>query len=77
MRLSVDDEWEVWGFNVVQFGDKPAAALLSVAVEKASETWEQVAEILKVDPEKVKEDSVKLREDSYVDDGTTGGQKKM
>ena len=73
MRMSVKDDWELWGFNVVQFGDKPAAALLSVAVEKASETWEKVAEDLKVLPEKVKEDSVKLREDSYVDDGTTGG----
>ena len=32
MRMSAEDKWELWGFNVVQFGDKPTAALLSVAV---------------------------------------------
>ncbi len=47
MRFSAEEDWELWGFNVVQFWDKPAAALLSVAVEKASETWQQVARKLK------------------------------
>ena len=38
MRTSTEDKWDLWAFNVVQFGDKPAAALLAVAVEKASES---------------------------------------
>ena len=71
--VSAEDKWVLWGFNVVQFGDNPAAALLSVAVEKAAETWEKVAEELQVNPKKTKEDSTKLKEDCYVDDGTTGG----
>ena len=73
MRTSTENDWDLWGFNVVQFGDRPAAALLTVAIEKTSETWEKVAKELKINPQKVKEDSIKLKEDCYVDDGTTGG----
>ena len=73
MRLNVEDPWEIWGFDCVQFGDRPAAALLSVAVEKASDNWQEVADLLNLDPEKVRQDSIKLREDNYVDDGNTGG----
>ena len=54
-------------------GDKPAAALLTVAVEKASESWERVAEELKINPKKVKEDSIRLKEDCHVDDKPTVG----
>ena len=48
MRFSPEEPWQLSGFNTVQFGDRPAAALLSVAVEKASENWKQVAKVLSV-----------------------------
>ena len=37
MRMSQEEPWTLWGFNAVQFGDKPDAALLYVAAERASE----------------------------------------
>ena len=77
MRLSPEDPWCLWGFNTVQFGDMSAAALLSVAVEKASENWEEVAKILSLPPEEVKEDAIKALHDVYVDDGTSGGNKQQ
>ena len=43
MRLSRNDDWELFGFNTVQFGDRPAAALMTVAVERASEPYEAAA----------------------------------
>ena len=60
----------------MQFGDRPAAALMTIAVEKAAETYEDVARDLNLSVEEVKKDSKKLLEDTYVDDGTTGGSKK-
>ena len=60
----------------MQFGDRPAAALMTIAVEKAAETYEDVARDLNLSVEEVKKDSKKLLEDTYVDDGTTGGSIK-
>ena len=68
---------KIYGFNCVQFGDKPAAALMTIAVEKAAESDEAVAKDLKLSVSEVKEDSKKLLEDTYVDDGTTGGSRKQ
>ena len=57
-------------------GDRPAAALMSITVEKASETYKEVAEALNLKEEDVKEDAKKLLHDTYIDDGTTGGRAK-
>ena len=50
---------------------------MTIAVERAAETFEEVAHDLNIDVEEVKEDSIKLLKDTYVDDGTTGGTKKQ
>ena len=47
-----------------------------IAVEKAAETFKEVAEALDLNEEDVKEDAKKLLHNTYVDDGTTGGSKK-
>ena len=61
----------------MQFGDRPAAALMTIAVEKAAETYKDVARDLNLSVEEVKKDSMKLLEDTYVDDGTTGSSIKV
>ncbi len=50
---------------------------MTIAVERAAETFEEVANDLNLDMDEVKEDSIKLLKDTYVDDGTTGGTKKQ
>ena len=60
----------------MQFGDRPAAALMTIAVEKAAETYKDVARDLNLSVEEVKKDSKKLLEDTDVDNGTTSGSKK-
>ena len=70
------DDWKIYGFNCIQFGDRPAAALMNIAVEKAAETYEDAANDLNLPIKEVKEDSKKLLKDTYVDDGTTGGSRK-
>ena len=71
------DDWKIYGFNCVQFGDRPAAALMTIAVEKAAKSYEAVTKDLKLSVSEVKEDSKKLLQDTYVDDGTTGGSRKQ
>merc|ERR1712030_7211 len=48
----------------------------AIAIEKAPETYEDVAKDLNISVHEVKDDSKKLLEDTYVDDGTTEGSKK-
>ena len=60
----------------MQFGDRPAAALMTIAVEKAAETYKDVARDLNLSVKEVKKDSKKLLEDTYVDNGTTGSSIK-
>ena len=74
MRMNPEEEWKLYGFSCVQFGDRPAATIMTIAVEKASQTYEDVAKALNIDKEIVKEDASKLLLDTYVDDGTTGGR---
>ena len=57
----------------MQFGDHPAAAIMSLAFEWAAETHKEVAADLKLPQEVVLGDSAKLLWDTYVDDGTMGG----
>ena len=49
---------------------------MSIAVEKASETYKEVAEALNLKDDVVKEDAKKLLHDTYIDDSTTGGRAK-
>ena len=67
----------MFGFECVQFGDRPAAAIMTIAVERAAEAYQQVAKDMNLDEEEVKEDSIKLLKDVYVDDGTTGGSQRQ
>ena len=77
MRMNPDvEDWKLYGFTCVQFGDRPAATLMTIAVEKASENYEEVAETLNLDKEIVKEDAKKLLLNTYVDNRTTGGRIK-
>merc|ERR1711955_125324 len=61
-RFSQDEPWKVYGANCVMFGDRPAAGLMTIAVENASD-------------ELVLSDARKLKADSYVDDLHSGGSK--
>ena len=67
----------MFGFECVQFGDRPAAAIMTIAVERAAEAYQEVANDMNLDVEEVKEDSIKLLKDVYVDDGTTGGSQRQ
>merc|ERR1711895_355391 len=71
------EDWKTYGFECVQFGDHQAAAIMTIAVERAAETFEEVAHDLNIDVEEVKKDSIELLKDTYVDDGTTGGTIKQ
>ena len=42
-RESPEQEWKIYGFNCVQFGDKCAGTLMTIAVERAAETFAEVA----------------------------------
>ena len=75
-RFNPQEDWKIYGFNCVQFGDRPAAALMMIAVKKAAESYKAVAEESNLPVNKVKEDSKKLLQDTYVDDGTTGGSRR-
>ena len=75
--INPQEDWKIYVFNCVQFGDRPAAALMTIAVEKAANSYEAVAEKLNLPVNKVKEDSKKLLQDTYVDDGTTGGSRRQ
>ena len=49
---------------------------MTIAVEKAAETYQDVTQDLNLAVEDVKNDSRKLLEDTYIDDGTTGGSRR-
>jgi len=46
---------------------------MTIVVEKAAETYKEVAQDLNLPEELVREESRKLLLDTYVDNGTTGG----
>ena len=50
---------------------------MTIAVEKAADSYQAVAEKLNLPVNKVKEDSRKLLQDTYVDNGTTGGSRRQ
>ena len=50
---------------------------MTIAVKKAANSYEAVAKKLNLPVNKVKEDSRKLLQDTYIDDGTTGGSRRQ
>ena len=38
-HFNPQEEWKLFGFNCVQFGDRPAAALMKIAVEMAADSY--------------------------------------
>ena len=62
-RFHEDDPWEDYAFDVVHFGDCCAATQLEVGKDLTADTgWE-------IDPEAAQ----RIKDDTYVDDGITGG----
>ena len=55
------------------FGDKPAAGLMTIAVEKASDSSSEVIKLDIAPAELVLSDAKKLKADTYVDDFHSGG----
>merc|ERR1712112_437213 len=74
-RFSQEEPWKVYGANCVMFGDKPAAGLMTIAVEKASDSCSEVMQLKIAPDELVLSDARKLKADSYVDDLISGGSK--
>ena len=64
-RFSPSDQWKDYGFVVVAFGDRPAAEFLELARGLTADAGKHLDS----------EASRKLKNDSYVDDGVTGGSK--
>ena len=50
------------------FGDRPAAGLMTIAVERAADSCSEVLKLKIAPDELVLSDAKKLRADSYVDD---------
>ena len=64
-RFSPNDPWQDFGFAVVGFGDLPAATFLELGKGLTADAGEHI------DPVATR----KIKQDSYVDDGVTGGTK--
>ena len=64
-KFSDDSEWEDYAFDVVHFGDRCAACQLEVAKDLIADEFEEI------DPEAAQ----RIKDDTYVDDGVTGGNK--
>ena len=62
-KFSEDSEWEDYAFDVVHFGDCCAATQLEVGKDLTADAGESI------DPEAAQ----RIKEDTYVDDGVTGG----
>ena len=61
-HMNTDEEPKTYGITRVMFGDKPAAAISSVAIQETAETFRHIDEIA----------ADKLKNNTYVDDITTG-----
>ena len=60
--VNLDIEPKIYGTEVVQFGDKPAAAITATAIKQTAELYEYIDPVA----------AEKLKNDSYVDDIATG-----
>ena len=72
----LSEDWKTFEFNCIQFGHISAAALMTIAVEKAAEIFKDVTEDLNLAIKDVKNDSRKLLKDTYIDDGTSGDSRR-
>ena len=59
-------EWENYGWQVVAFGDRPSSCVLEICKDLTANAGESL------DPEAARA----IREDTYVDDGATGGDEE-
>ena len=64
-RFSADEPWQDFGFVVVAFGDRPAANFLELGKNLTADAGEMIDPVA----------SKKIKLDSYVDDGVTGGSR--
>ena len=64
-RLSEGD-WRYFGYAVVAMGDRPAACILELVKDVAAKEGEEIDEAT----------ATKIKEDTYVDDGCTGGSEE-
>lgn len=44
-EIPESNHWKVFGFYCVQFGDHPAAALMTISPERAAETYKEITEV--------------------------------
>ena len=68
-KPNTETDMKEFAFNKVQFSDRPAACLMSLGLIKASEH----AKRKHADNIDIIADADKVVDDTYVDDGTTGG----
>ena len=64
-RQNTEEPWRIFGYQVVAMGDRPAACILELVKSEAAKQGYDI------DPETAR----KIVEDTYVDDGCTGGSK--
>ena len=65
-RQNTEEPWRIFGYQVVAMGDRPAACILELVKSEAAKLGYDI------DPET----ACKIVEDTYVDDGCTGGSKE-
>ena len=65
-RPNEKEDWKTYGYIVVAMGDRPAACVLELVKDKAAELGYEI------DPEV----ATKVVEDTFVDDGLTGGSEE-
>ena len=61
-RMNEEDSWRTFGVAKVMFGDRPAATITSVAIRETAELYKHINQ----------EAAQKIKDDTYVDDVTTG-----
>ena len=64
-RMSLEEDWKIYGYDVLAFGDRSAASILEAAKRKCADLGEHI------DPPAAK----RIRSEMYVDDGATGSTK--
>ena len=65
-RFSESEDWKIYAYQVMAMGDRPAAAALECAKHKCADLGLDIDALA----------SQKIKEDMYVDDGTSGGTKE-
>ena len=59
----VHEQWKMFGFQTVSFGDRPAAAFLEIAIRRTAEMHRAIDPVA----------AHRIQHDRYVDDLSTGG----